>query len=105
VSASSLQLEEVRMAAIARIIETGITPGEYDQMRERLGMADSPPPGAVLHVASVGDGGKIRIVEVWDSRGQAEAWGEKVAAARGEAGLGGSPPSIEYLEVHNVVQR
>jgi len=106
VSASSLQIEEARVAAIARIIETGITPAEYDQMRERLGMTDAaPPPGGVLHVASVGDGGKIRIVEVWDSREHAEAWGEKVAAARDEAGFGGSPPSIEYLEVHNVVQR
>jgi hypothetical protein len=93
------------MAAVARIIETGITPGEYDQMRERLGMADTPPPGGVLHVATIGEGGKIRIVEVWDSREQAEAWSEKVAAAREEAGFGERPPSIEYVEVHNVVQR
>jgi hypothetical protein len=31
--------------------------------------------------------------------------GEKVAAAREEAGFGGRPPSIEYLEVHRIVQR
>lgn len=91
--------------AIARIIETGITPDEYDQMRERLGMADAPPPGGASHVAAIGEDGKIRIVEVWDSREQAEAWGEKVMAARTEAGFGDGPPTIEYLDVHNVVQR
>ena len=91
--------------AIARIIETEITREEYDQMRERLAVGDTPPPGSSVHVAAVGDDGKVRIVEVWDSREQAEAWGEKVAAAREEAGFGGRPPSIEYLEVHRIAQR
>ena len=91
--------------AIARIIETEITREEYDQMRERLAVGDTPPPGSSFHVAAVGDDGKVRIVEVWDSREQAEAWGEKVAAAREEAGFGGRPPSIEYLEVHRIAQR
>lgn len=91
--------------AIARIIETRISPAEYDQMRERLGMDDTPPPGGEFHVAAIGEDGKVRIVEVWDSREQAEAWGEKVAAARNEAGFGDGPPSIEYLEVHSVVKR
>jgi hypothetical protein len=91
--------------AIARIIETRITPAEYDQMRERLGMGDTPPPGGLFHVAALADDGTVRIVEVWDSREQAEAWGEKVAAARTEAGVGDGPPTIEYLEVHSIVQR
>ncbi|HVC86701.1 MAG TPA: hypothetical protein VNC40_04650 [Gaiellaceae bacterium] len=91
--------------AIARIIETRITVAEYDQMRERLGIGDTPPPGAVFHAAAIGEDGKVRIVEVWDSRAEAEAWGEKVMAARTEAGFGDGPPSIEYLEVHSVVQR
>ncbi len=92
--------------AVARIIATQITPDEYDMMRERLGVGDSPPDGASLHVGSVGEDGKVRIFEVWDSREQAEAWGEKVAAARDAAGIGGgSPPSIEYQDVHFELQR
>ena len=91
--------------AIARIIETRITSEEYDQMRERLGVGDTPPPGAAFHAGAIGEDGKIRIFEVWDSRDEAEAWGEKVAAAREEAGFAGSPPAIEYLEVHRIVQR
>ena len=90
--------------AVARIVQTEIGTDEYDQMRERLGIIDTPPTGGLFHVAAVGDDGKVRIVEVWETREQAEAWGEKVAAAREAAGLGGAPPSIEYLDVHSIVQ-
>lgn len=91
--------------ATARIVETRITPGEYDQMRERLGIGDTPPPGGLFHVAALGDDGKLHVFEVWDSREQAEAWSEKVAAARTQAGFGDGPPTIQYLEVHSMVQR
>jgi hypothetical protein len=96
--------EEVVVAA-ARFVKTGLTADEYDQMRERLGVGDTPPPGGVFHAAAVGEDGKIRIFEVWDSRAQAEAWAEKVMAARTEAGFGDGPPVIEYFDVHSVVQR
>ena len=91
--------------AIARIVETRITPDEYDQMRERLGIGDTPPSGGLFHVAALGEDGRVRVVEVWDSREQAEAWADKVAAARTAAGFGDGPPTIEYLEVHSIVQR
>ena len=91
--------------AIARIVETGITPDEYNQMRDSLGIGDSPPPGGVFHVAALGQDGKVRVVEVWDSRAEAEAWGEKVMAQRTASGFGDGPPKIEYMEVHNIVQR
>ena len=90
--------------ATARFVKTGITPDEYDQMREKLGVGDTPPAGGVFHVAAVGEDGKIRVFEVWDSREQAEAWGEKVRVVRTEGGFS-EPLSIEYLDVHNVVQR
>jgi len=96
--------EEVGVAT-ARFVKTGITPDEYDQMREKLGVGETPPAGGVFHAAAVGEDGKIRVFEVWDSREQAEAWGDKVMAVRMEAGFGDGPPSIEYLDVHNVVQR
>jgi hypothetical protein len=100
-----LELNQEVHVAIARIVETRITPDEYDQMREQLGIGDTPPPGALFHVAARGDDGKMRVFEAWDSRGQAEAWSEKVAAARSEAGFGDGPPTIQYLEVHTILQR
>ena len=90
--------------AIARIVESGVTPAQYDQLRDALGITDTPPPGGEFHMAVVGPDGNIRIVEMWTSRASAEAWGEKVAAARSQAGLTANPATIEYLEIHNIVQ-
>lgn len=90
----------------AKFIITGITADEYDQMVAQLGVEGTPPSGAGFHLAAVGDDGKVKIVELWDSREAAEAWGEKVLAARTAAGFGaGSPPAVEYLAVHNVIRR
>jgi hypothetical protein len=89
--------------AIARLVKTEITKDDYDQMLSKLGVQGTPPPGGVFHLAAVGDDGKIKIVEIWDSREEAEAWAEKVAAARQASGF--AEPSVEFLDVHNVIQR
>lgn len=89
--------------AIARFVKTEITMDDYDQMLTKLGIEGTPPPGGVFHLAAAGDDGKIKIVEIWDSREEAEAWGEKVAAARQAGGF--AEPSVEYLDVHNVIER
>jgi len=89
---------------ICRIIETGRTPEEYDQVRAKVGIGDSPAPGSKLRIAARGDDGKIRVIEVWDSREEAEAFGQKVMAAREELGFGGDRPPLTHLEVHNLLQ-
>ena len=90
--------------AICRIIETGATPEEYERIRSKLGVDESPPSGGQVHIAAKGEDGAIRIIEVWESREQAEDWGEKVRAARQELGIGGeAPPSITYFEVQRVM--
>ena len=62
--------------------------------------AASPPRDAGYVTAD----GTIRIVEVWDSREQAEQFGEKVRGVREELGIGGGgPPQISYLDVYNFV--
>jgi hypothetical protein len=55
-----------------------------------------------VHVAAVAEDGKIRIFDVWDSKSQAEAFGEAVRAARVEVGVT-DEPKITILDVHNVV--
>ena len=68
-------------------VMTGITPDEYDQMRETLGVGDTPPAGGVFHAAAVGEDGKIRVFEVWDSREQAEGLGRKGDGGPDRGGL------------------
>jgi hypothetical protein len=85
--------------SVCRIIDTAATPEQYDQVTERLGLGDSPPPGAQFHVAAIADDGTIRVLEVWDSHDQAEQFTEKVRAARENVGVTG-PPTITYMDVH-----
>ena len=82
--------------AVCRIIETGVSPEQYEKVRDKAGARD----GNQLHIAAKGTDGTIRIIEVWDTREQAEAFGEKVRAARQEMGIGGAMPPVEYLEMH-----
>ena len=59
--------------AVCRIIDTGATPDQYDQVRTRLGVdGRNPPPGATIHIAAQREDGTIRIIEVWDSRDEAD---------------------------------
>ena len=82
--------------ATARFVKTGITPDQYEQMRKTL-CRRHPAGWGRVYAAAVGEDG-LGSSQGWDSREQAEAWGEKVMAVRTEVGFGGGPPSIEYLE-------
>ncbi|HZT92209.1 MAG TPA: hypothetical protein VFA05_09235 [Gaiellaceae bacterium] len=91
--------------AICRIIETGATPEQYDQVRERVGVGpDNPPPGGRVHIAAQGEDGKIRVIEVWDSREQAEQWTEqKVRPSRQAVAPDVGEPTITYYDVHQMM--
>jgi hypothetical protein len=91
--------------AICRIIETGVPPEDYEKVRAAVGVGDSVPSGGQLHIAAVGEDGNVRVIEVWDTREQAEAFGERVREARERAGVGsGEMPPITYLDVHRLVK-
>jgi hypothetical protein len=92
--------------AICRIIETGATPEQYQQVREHLGVTENPPPGGQLHIAAKADDGTIRVIEVWDSREEAETFSARVMAARKMLGVGqAGPPPMEYLQLHTLMTR
>jgi len=79
-------------------------PEEYDKVRARVD-ADGKPAGLAIHVGALTDGGKVRVFELWETRGHAEEFSKKVMAVRAELGVGGGgPPPIQYLDVHNVIE-
>ena len=61
--------------AVCRIIETGATPEQYEQVHLRVAVDENRPPGALIHIAAKAEDGKIRVIEVWETREQAEQWG------------------------------
>jgi hypothetical protein len=88
--------------AVCRTVQTNATPEQYDSIFEKLSTGSASTASRTLHIAAVGEDGKIRVVEVWDSRSDAEAFGEAVRAAREELGIA-EPASMSLLEVHHQV--
>jgi hypothetical protein len=92
------------MSIVVRFQPTGLTAEQYDESIRRL-EADGgfPPDGMDYHVC-FGDEGSLRVSEIWDSREQLEAFGERLMPILADIGIqfSGEP---EAFEAHNIVKR
>lgn len=81
-----------------------MTTEKYDAVIPRLEESGGwPPEGLDYHVAFSVDG-SFRVSEIWDSREQFEAFGERLMPILAEEGveLAGPP---EVIEVYNIEKR
>jgi hypothetical protein len=92
------------MSVLVRFAPSGSTTTEqYDETIRRLeGAGDFPPDGLDIHVCFLADG-NVRVSEVWDSREQFNAFGERLMPLLAEVGI--DPGEPELLEVHNIIKR
>jgi hypothetical protein len=75
----------------------------YDETMPRIkASGEFPPDGLEYHVA-FGPDGDLRVSEIWDSREQFEAFGERLRPVLSEIGI--EPGEPEVFEVHNIVRR
>jgi hypothetical protein len=74
---------------------------QYDGMVAKMRVAESPPDGALLHFAGPTADGGWRVIEVWESEGQAQAWDDKLNPALEAAGI--VRPAPEIWPVHNLI--
>ena len=81
-----------------------VTTEQYDETIRRLEQAgDWLPEGLDYHVAFKSNG-NLRVSEIWDSREQLDAFGERLMPVLKDVGieLSGEP---EMLEIHNIIKR
>jgi hypothetical protein len=92
------------MSFLVRFAPAGATSTEqYDETIRRLEEAGGfPPDGLELHVCFLADG-EVRVSEVWDSREQFSAFGERLMPILADVGI--DPGEPETFEVHNVIKR
>jgi hypothetical protein len=91
------------MSMLARFTPAGLTAEQYDESVRRLEESgDFPPDGLDLHVC-FGTDGNLRVSEVWDSREQFEAFGERLMPVLADVGI--EPGEPEIIDVHNIVKR
>jgi hypothetical protein len=93
------------MSIVVRYQPSSLTAEKYDETNRALEEAgvEFPPDGLDYHVC-FGSEGDLRVSEIWDSREQFEAFGERLIPVLTEAGIefSGEP---EIFEVHNLEKR
>lgn len=89
------------MSTLYDIRAASATTRDYDRTNREMGFPEDVPEGLLFHVAMMtGEGG--RVVELWESREDQQAFVEdRLAEALEESGIG--EPEFESFEVHNVV--
>ena len=90
------------MSIIARFSPPSLTAEQYDESIRRLEEnGDFPPDGMNYHIC-FGTEGSLLVNEVYDSREQFEAFGERLMPVLADIGI--DPGEPEVLEVHNIVR-
>ncbi len=93
------------MSIVVRFNPANLTTEKYDESTRRLEEADVgfPPDGLDYNIC-FGSEGKLRVSEIWNSREQFEAFGEKLMPILADTGIefSGEP---EVFEVHNIIKR
>ena len=72
------------MAVILEVVFPGLSPQQYDQLKDKVGWVESPPVGGISHLVWW-EGDDCHGVDVWEST---EAW-----AAFGQDRMG--PAAVE----------
>ena len=92
------------MAILMRFTPSGMTSDQYNSVGQRLQDAGAWPPQGLLAHVCFGTSGNLRVSEVWESREQQQAFGEKLMPVLQEANvdLSGEP---EILEVEGYFMR
>jgi hypothetical protein len=97
-------MEDQAMSIVVRFSPANLTAEKYDESVQRLETEGLwPVDGCDYHVC-FGSEGNLKVSEIWDSREQLEAFGEKLMPILSEAGIefSGEP---EIFEVHNTYKR
>ena len=76
----------------------------YDESVRRIQESGDWPPDGMDYYVAFTSGGSFRVSEIWDSREQLEAFGERLMPLLAEVGIElASEPEI--LDVHNIMKR
>jgi hypothetical protein len=92
------------MSIVVRFNPTNVTKEKYDDSLQRIKAAGEWPPDGMDYHVLFGTDGSLRVSEIWDSREQLEAFGERLMPILADVGIefSGDP---EIFEVHNTVKR
>jgi hypothetical protein len=89
------------MAVVMQMRWEGITPAQYDQVRDKVGWETDPPEGGITHIAWF-EGGAARVVDAWATAEQFQTFADqRLMPAVAELGIAGQP-EISIQPAHRV---
>jgi len=92
------------MSIVVRFNPRNLTTEKYDESIRRLEEAGAFPPDGLEYHIFFGSEGNLRVSEIWDSREQMQAFGERMMPILADVGIefSGQP---EVFEVHKIIKR
>ena len=91
------------MSLVIRFSPPSLTAQQYDEVVRRLTEAGVFPADGLDYELCFGSDGNLKVSQVWDSREQLEAFGERLRPILAEMEI--NPGEPEVLEVHNIIKR
>jgi hypothetical protein len=92
------------LSILVHFTPDAVTTEQYAESIRRLkATGEWPPNGLDYHVAS-GTEGSLEVTEIWDTREQFEAFGERLMPILADFGITFSAPP-EIVDVLNVIKR
>jgi hypothetical protein len=80
---------------------SGVTPAQYDQLRETVNFEGDPPPGGMYHVAAFDEKG-LRVTDVWQSEEHFQAFADaRLMPVVQQLGIQGQP-KVEIYPAHRI---
>ena len=91
------------MSVLIRFAPASLTAAQYDESIRKLEESGGFPPDGLDYHVCFGAEGSLRVSEIWDSREQLDAFGERLMPVLSEVGI--DPGEPEIMEIHNIVKR
>jgi hypothetical protein len=89
------------MAVIAHVVLEGLTPAQYDAVRQACGWLDQAPDGGLAHLA-FWEGSDNHNIDAWESEEAFAAFGEnRLGPAMAQAGVN-IEPKVTFHPAHEV---
>jgi hypothetical protein len=93
------------MRIVASFNNTNLTTAKYEEANRRLEEAGLwPQPDGLEYHVCFGPEGNLRVSEIWDSREQLAAFGERLMPVLADVGIEFSADP-EISKLHNIVKR
>jgi len=94
---------EYRMSLLIHFSPPSLTAKQYDGAVRRLTDDGIFPADGLDYEICFGSDDNLKVIQVWDSQQQLDAFAERLMPILAELGINSGPP--ELLEVHNIIKR